>query len=46
MKILENMETIRTIVEGAMVVKDNEEATLHCSIIGYHLAIWSAVMEK
>ena len=27
-----------------MAVKDSEEATLHCTIGGYHLVIWSTTM--
>ena len=31
---------------NTMAIKDSEEATLHCSIRGYHMAIWSAAMEN
>ena len=27
-----------------MVAEDSEEVTLHCSIRGYHKAIWSTIM--
>ena len=32
--------------EDAMGVEDSEEATVHCSIRGYHIAIWSTAMEN
>ena len=34
---------METIVEA---VEDSEEANLHCSIRGYHIAVWSTAMEN
>ena len=31
---------METTVEDAVAVIDSEEVTLHCSIIGYHMAIF------
>ena len=32
---------MESVVEDAVVVEDSEEVTLHCSIRGYHIVIWS-----
>ena len=33
-------------MKDAVAVKDSSEATLHCSIRGCHIAIWSTAMEN
>ena len=33
-------------MKDAVAVKDSGEAILHCSIGGYHIAVWSTAMEN
>ena len=37
---------METIEEDTVAVENSEEVTLHCSIRGYHIAIWSTAMEN